>query len=112
TATTVVAELRDSLNTIWEVPVAELQGLKSILSFVRERSFSFALVLGVGFLLLVSLVLDAGLAAAGTALAGRVSIPEWVAQSTSNIASLIVAASLFGLVYKIVPDVDLEWRDV
>jgi len=112
TATTVVAELRDSLNTIWEVPVAELQGFKSILSFVRERSFSFALVLGVGFLLLVSLVIDAGLAAAGTALAGHVSIPGWIAQSTSNIASFIVAASLFGLVYKIVPDVDLEWRDV
>jgi membrane protein len=112
TATTVVAELRDSLNTIWEVPVAELQGFKSILSFVRERSFSFALVLGVGFLLLVSLVIDAGLAAAGTAFAGHVSIPGWIAQSTSNIASFIVAASLFGLVYKIVPDVDLEWRDV
>ena len=112
TATTVVAELRDSLNTIWEVPVAELQGLKSILSFVRERFFSFALVLGVGFLLLVSLVINAGLAAAGTALAGHVSIPEWIAQATSTIASLIVAASLFGLVYKIVPDVDLEWRDV
>src|SRR5579872_4082239 len=112
TATTVVAELRDSLNTIWEVPIAELQGLKSILSFVRERFFSFALVLGVGFLLLVSLVVNAGLAAAGTALAGHISIPEWIAQATSTIASLIVAASLFGLVYKVVPDVDLEWRDV
>jgi membrane protein len=112
TATTVVAELRDSLNTIWEVPIAELQGVKSILIFVRERFFSFTLVLGVGFLLLVSLVINAGLAAAGTALAGHVSIPEWIAQTTSTIASLVVAASLFGLVYKIIPDVDLEWRDV
>ena len=112
TATTVVAELRDSLNTIWEVPIAELQGLKSVLSFVRERFFSFALVLGVGFLLLVSLVINAGLAAAGTALAGHVRIPEWIAQAASVIASLIVATGLFGMVYKIVPDVDLEWRDV
>lgn len=112
TATTVVAELRDSLNTIWEVPVAELQGLKSVLSFVRERFFSFALVLGVGFLLLVSLVVNAGLAAAGTALAGRVSIPEWMGQATSTLASVIVATGLFALVFKILPDVDLEWRDV
>jgi membrane protein len=112
TATAVVAELRDSLNTIWEVPVTELQGFKSILSFVRERFFSFALVLGVGFLLLVSLVINAGLAAAGTALQGHISIPEWIAQATSTIASLIVATGLFGLVYKIMPDVDLEWRDV
>lgn len=111
-ATAVVAELRDSLNTIWEVPVAELQGLKSILHFARERFFSFALVLGVGFLLLVSLVINAGLAAAGTALGGHVRIPQWTAQATSTIASFIVAAGLFSLVYKIVPDVDLEWRDV
>jgi membrane protein len=40
TATAVVAELRDSLNTIWEVPITELQGFKSILIFVRERFFS------------------------------------------------------------------------
>jgi len=111
-ATAVVAELRDSLNTIWEVPVAEIQGLKSILNFARERFFSFALVLGVGFLLLVSLVINAGLAAAGTALGDQVRIPQWTAQATSTIASFLVAAVLFGLVYKIVPDVDLEWRDV
>jgi membrane protein len=112
TATTVVAELRDSLNTIWEVPVTEIQGVKSILIFVRERFFSFALVLGVGFLLVVSLVINAGLAAAGSALAGLISIPEWAAQATSTVASLVVVTGLFGLVYKIIPDVDLEWRDI
>jgi membrane protein len=112
TATAVVAELRDSLNTIWEVPITELQGFKSILIFVRERFFSFALVLGVGFLLLVSLCINAGLAAAGTALTGYISIPEWIAQAASTLVSLIVATGLFGLVYKIMPDVDLEWRDV
>jgi membrane protein len=112
TATAVVAELRDSLNTIWEVPVPQLQGLKSVLTFARERFFSFALVVGVGFLLLVSLVINAGLAAAGTALDGHFKFPEWTAQATSTIVSFIVAAVLFGLVYKIMPDVDLEWRDV
>ncbi len=91
---------------------AEIQGFKSILVFVRERFFSFALVLGVGFLLLVSLCINAGLAAAGTALSGHISVPEWIAQATSTLVSLFDATGLFGLVYKIIPDVDLEWRDV
>jgi membrane protein len=112
TTTAVVAELRDSLNTIWEVPMAELQGFKSILLFVRERSFSFALVVGVGFLLLVSLCINAGLAAVGTALAHYITVPEWIAQAASTFVSLLVATGLFALVYKILPDVDLEWRDV
>jgi len=112
TATTVVAEMRDSLNTIWEVPVPELQGFKTILSFVRERFFSFALVLGVGFLLLVSLVINAGLTAAGAVLAGHISVQPWIVQLANMVVSVIVATALFGLVYKIMPDVDIEWRDV
>jgi membrane protein len=112
TATTVVAELRDTLNTIWEVPMPELQGLKSILTFVRERFFSFALVLGVGFLLLVSLVIHAALAAAGAALTGHIRMPGWLAQAGSTLAFIVVAAILFSLIYKILPDIDLEWRDV
>jgi membrane protein len=112
TATTVVAELRDALNTIWEVPVVELQGLKSILTFVRERFFSFALVLGVGFLLLVSLVIHAALTAVGAALAVHISMPGWLAQTASSLAFFIVTAGLFALIYKVVPDIDLEWRDV
>jgi len=112
TATTVVAELRDALNTIWEVPITELQGFKSIVTFVRERFFSFALVLGVGFLLLVSLVIHAALTAAGEALAVHISLPEWLTQATSTVAFILVAAALFALIYKILPDIDLEWRDV
>ena len=112
TATTVVAELRDALNTIWEVPMTELQGLKSILAFVRERFFSFALVLGVGFLLLVSLVIHAALAAAGSALAVYIRMPEWLAQASSMMIFFVVAAGLFALIFRILPDIDLEWRDV
>ena len=112
TATTVVAELRDALNTIWEVPITELQGFKSIVTFVRERFFSFALVLGVGFLLLVSLVIHAALTAAGDALAVHISLPGWLTQTASTIAFILVTAGLFVLIYKVLPDIDLEWRDV
>jgi membrane protein len=112
TSTTVVAEMRDSLNTIWDVPIPELQGLKTILLFARERFFSFTLVLGVGFLLLISLVVNAGIAAAGDLFLSQINKPAWVAQAVSTGASVIVATVLFGLVYKIIPDVDIEWRDV
>src|SRR5580704_17837814 len=65
-ASSVVVELRDALNTIWHVPAgSDNTGFCNILRLVKERFYSFALVLGVGFLLLVSLVLNACLAAMG-----------------------------------------------
>ena len=66
-----MAELRDALNTIYEIPSPEVSGIKSALLFVRERLFSFAMVLGVGFLLLVSLAINAGLAAMAGSAAAR-----------------------------------------
>jgi membrane protein len=53
------------LDTIWEVPIPQIGGLKLISSFVKERLFSFALVLAVGFLLVVSLAISAWIAALG-----------------------------------------------
>src|SRR5438270_13980574 len=65
-ASGVLIELRDALNTIWEVPAPELKGnLQRIASFIKERLFSFALVLSIGFLLLISLVVNAWIAALG-----------------------------------------------
>src|SRR5687767_8820210 len=60
-ATGAVTELRDALNTIYEIPAPEVSGLKMIILFVRERFFSFTMVVGVGFLLLVSLAINAWL---------------------------------------------------
>ena len=62
-ASAVFLELRDSLNTIWEVPAPKTDGLRSILVIIRDRLFSFGLVLAVGFLLLVSLAASAVAAA-------------------------------------------------
>jgi membrane protein len=109
-ATAVVTELRDALNTIWEVPAPEVSGLKSLLMFVRERFFSFAMVLGVGFLLLVSLVINAWLAAMGAYFTGW--FPAMVLQFASSVVTFAVITVLFALIYKIMPDVSLEWRDV
>jgi membrane protein len=109
-ATAVVTELRDALNTIYEIPAPDVSGLKSIMLFVRERFFSFAMVLGVGFLLLVSLAINAGLAAMGTWFTGW--LPALMLQAASTVVSWIVITALFAGIYKALPDVTLEWRDV
>jgi membrane protein len=109
-ATTVVAELRDALNTIWEVPVSEAAGLASLLSILRERFFSLTLVLGIGFLLLISLVVNAWISALGSYFEG--SFREISLQIVNSVLSLVVITGLFAIIYKAMPDVDLEWRDV
>src|SRR5438876_5296592 len=65
-ASGVLIELRDALNTIWEVPTPSLTGVHKLTSFVRERVFSFALVLAIGFLLVVSLAVTAWISALGS----------------------------------------------
>jgi len=109
-ATGVVAELRDALNTIYEIPSPEVSGLKSIILFVRERFFSFAMVLGVVFLLLVSLAINAWLAAMGTWFTGW--LPALVLQVVSTVVSWVIITALFAGIYKALPDVTIEWRDV
>ena len=109
-ATGAVTELRDALNTIYEIPAPEVSGLKMIILFVRERFFSFAMVVGVGFLLLVSLAINAWLAAMGTWFTG--SLPALVLQVVSTVVSWVVITALFAGIYKALPDVTIEWRDV
>jgi membrane protein len=111
-ATAVVADLRDALNTVWETPIRESQWHTSVLRILRERVFSFVMVLGVGFLLLVSLIVNVWLAAAGAFFRRLLPMPESVLQALTSVVSFVVIAALFALIYKFMPDVDLEWRDV
>jgi membrane protein len=109
-ATGVVTELRDALNTIYEIPAPEVSGLKSVILFVRERLFSFTMVLGVGFLLLVSLAINAWLAAMGTWFTGW--LPALILQVVSTVVSWFIITALFAAIYRTLPDVTIEWRDV
>jgi membrane protein len=107
-ASGVFGELQDSLNTIWEVQPRPGRG---ILGVVKDRFFSFTMVLGVAFLLLVSLIVSAALAAVGewiTAFAGA----EWLWQAVNLVISLGMITLLFALVFKVIPDVKIRWRDV
>ena len=108
-ATGVFTELQDSLDTIWEVQPKPGLG---ILEMIRDRFLSFAMVLVIGFLLLVSLVTSALLTALTNRFAGFVP-PQWKLAQVSNFAvSLLVITFLFALIYKILPDVHVPWRDV
>lgn len=108
-ASGVFGQLQDSLNTIWEVRPKPGGG---VWGFLRTRFLSFAMVLGVGFLLLVSLVLSAGLAAIGNYLGDL--LPAWgtLVGVLNFVISFLVITLLFALIFKLLPDVKIAWKDV
>jgi membrane protein len=102
-ASSMFVELHGAMNTIWDVPLPHDQtNAATIIRLIRDRFYSFATVLGIGFLLLVSLVLNAWIAAMG------IAVPRF---ATFLILYLVIAV-LFATLYKIVPDVTLKWSDV
>lgn len=108
TALGVVVQLKDALNTIWEV-TDERQG--GAWSYVRTYLVSTAGVLALGFLLAVSLVISTVLAAFASAL-GEAAAGSLIWQVIEAIISLAVMTGLFALVFKYFPDTEVEWRDV
>jgi membrane protein len=105
----VVGQLQTSLNTIWGVEPKPGQG---VWGFVRQRFISFSMVLGIGFLLLVSLVVSALVTGitefVGTVFGGT----EVVAHALDLIVSFAFITVLFAMIYKFLPDVRIEWGDV
>jgi membrane protein len=108
-ASGVFGQLQDALNTIWEV---EPKAGRGIWGMVNDRVFSFAMVLGTGFLLLVSLALSAWLASAGKWMQSHLPGPELLLQALNLIVSYFVITGLFAMIFKLVPDVKIAWRDV
>jgi membrane protein len=109
-ATTVFGQLQDALNTIWGVKTRP-EG--TILAYIKDQFWSFAMVVSIGFLLLVSLVLSAILAALSRWLEPS-SLPGGVVvwQVLHWLVSLGLVTLLFALIYKVLPAVELGWRDV
>jgi membrane protein len=111
-ATAVVSELRDALNTIWCVPKRQSSGLRGLVDIVKDRTLAFATVLGLGFLLLVSLTVNATISALGKRYQLWLPASEFALQLLETAVSFVVIAFLFALIYKLLPDLSLEWRDV
>jgi membrane protein len=108
-ATGVFTELQDSLDTIWEVQPKPGLGLWEM---VRSRFLSFAMVLVIGFLLLVSLIVSALLTALTNTFSGFLPEQIQLVQAGNFAVSFIVITFLFALIYKVLPDARVAWRDV
>jgi membrane protein len=112
-ASSVIVELHDALNFIWGVnPPRESSWRNDILIFLKQRFFSSLIVIGAGSLLLVSLFLSAFITAVSTFFRSLLPTSEWLLHSAEFAASFFVVTLLFAAVYKLIPDVRLEWRDV
>jgi membrane protein len=109
-ATGAFLELQTALNTIWRVKPRENA---NIVSFLWDRVRSFALVVAIGFLLLVSLAVSAALAALNTWLTRSLpGMPLMLWSVVNVLLSLVVIAVLFAMLYRFLPDRRLEWRHV
>jgi membrane protein len=105
----VFGELQDALNSIWGVQERTGQGVFGV---IKRRLFSFTMVVGIGFLLLVSLAASAWLAAIGKFFAGYLPMPATVIESMNAVLSFVVITFMFAVLYKLLPDVELAWRSV
>ena len=102
-ASSIFVELHEALNTIWHVsPPADRTNAATVIHLIRDRFYSFATVLGIGFLLLVSLVLNVWMTAM------KIAVPR----AATFMILYLVTAALFAALYKILPDVRLKWSDV
>ncbi len=109
-ASVVFAELQSALNHIWGVKSEVRRGV--VFDFVLNRLRSFSIALGVGFLLLVSLILSAALTGLQDYLTNWMPSLPWLWQAGNITISFFVVAMLFAMIYKYLPDVQIEWRDV
>ena len=109
-ATTVLGELQNALDRIWRAPaIAKTGGIRR---FARSRLLSVAMILGVAFLLMVSLVVSAGVAALGKWWGEWFRGWEMLAHALDLAVSFGLMTLLFALIYKIIPRVHIRWPDV
>ena len=105
----VFGELQDALNTIWGVTTKPGRGAFGV---IKERFWSVAMVVGIGFLLLVSLVVSAWLVALGTLAQGVLNGPLWLLNVANTLLSFLVTTFMFAVIYKLLPDVRIAWRNL
>ena len=108
-ASGVFMQLNDALDTIWNV---ERKKAKGVIGFLKNRFLSIAMVLGIGFLLLVTLVFDAMISALGNSLDQRFPGGEALLQSAQIVLSFVLVTVLFAAIFRFMPDVRPGWRDV
>lgn len=108
-ASGVFGQLKDAMNTIWNVEAKRRPG---IMGFVKDRFLSMTMVFGVGFLLLVTLVLDAAISGMGGYLAPMVPGGEAAMHAIQLVVSFALVTVLFAMIFRFLPDANVAWRDV
>ena len=109
-STTVFAQMQSSLNHFWGVTAAPSRGTLAV--FIASRLESLGLVLVIGFLLLTSFLVTMAVGAVLRFTEGWVQVPPVVVAAADAGVSLLIAAALFAMIFKILPDVRLRWRDM
>ena len=107
-STGVFAELQDALNGIWQIKKTD----RKLRHLLKDRFLSFMLVIGIGFLLIVSLLVSAGLSAAGKFFGELLPIPEFLMLLINDLVSFAIFTLLFAMMFKILPDARIAWQDV
>lgn len=106
-ALSVVIQLKDALNIIWDVDAPPVSG---VWGYVRSYALSLGAVLGLGFLLTISLLSSAVIAGMGQFLAS--GLTETALHAANFIANFLMLTLLFALMFKFLPDIDVAWKDV
>jgi membrane protein len=109
-ATTVFGELQDAFDRIWRAP-ARLTN-NGIIDLLRARLLSFSMIMGIGFLLMVSLIVNAALAALGEWWAPFFGGWAVIAQEVNSVLGFVIVTVGFAMIFKIMPRVRVQWRDV
>lgn len=112
-STAIFIEIQDSINLIWKVKAVPKKGWKKL---ITNRLLSFSLIASLGFLLLVSLVVNSVVVGIGGKLdsyAAKIGIEEvsgWLMLIVTNALTLAVVTTIFAIIFKVLPDVNLKWR--
>jgi membrane protein len=107
----VLVELRDALNTMWDVPPTGLTGMRKILGILRERLFSFAVVGSIALLLMALMTVNASFHAYSLLFGRALGKPGPVLSAAMSVLSFVGFVILFAATFRIMPDVHIQWRD-
>jgi membrane protein len=108
-ASGILSEMQDALNTIWRVSSSDTGAIWKV---IKGRCFCFGMVLGIGFLLLVSLLLSAALAAVTSYLSHTLPVPAMLLECLDFFFSLFLITVLFAMIFKLLPKAAITWSDV
>jgi membrane protein len=108
-ATGALMELKDALNTVWDVPPRQSGGL---LGLVKDRLFPLLLLLGIGLFLLVAVLATAVMAMVTHFVSGLLPVPAWVLHAANFAVSFALVTLVFAILYDVLPERRIPWSDV